>query len=176
MSIDESFADAMRKGIGAVVIMAGSGSDEEHVGKIRDACIEYGLTVDVRVKSAHKQPAELEMMIDNYNDVGGTYVIIAVAGGSDALSGTASNLANAPVISCPPDAKKYDFMTNPSCVMNPPGSSNGYVPRPENAARMAAQFYSGSNPEIRRKLESERNRKRESLKVDDTRLRKSYDG
>eukprot|EP00666_Eupelagonemidae_sp_cell4sb_P017931 gene17931-biopygen4662 len=47
-------------------------------------------------------------------------VIIGCAGGTDALSGTASFLSNWPVVSCPPDGD------NESCLRNPPGSSNAY--------------------------------------------------
>merc|ERR1711879_987033 len=68
--------------------------------------------------------------------------------GTDALSGTASYLANFPVVSCPPDGM------NKSCLTNPPGSSNAFVCKPANVAKFAAQMFSRSSAEVSAALDA----------------------
>ena len=67
-------------------------------------------------------------------------MLIAVAGGTDALSGTLSFHSLHPVVSCPPDPP------NESCLRNPPGSSNATVYSPRNAARFVAQLFAARDP------------------------------
>ena len=135
---------------GAAIIMAGSDSDKEHIEKIGKSLERYGIPYDVRICSAHKQPGKLESIIEQLNLTHGSAVIVAVAGGTDALSGTASYLALYPVVSCPPDAP------NDSCLRNPPGSSNAYIQNPNNVGRFVAQIYAGINPKVRELLEAEK--------------------
>ncbi|MEA2003706.1 MAG: AIR carboxylase family protein, partial [archaeon] len=89
-------------------------------------------------------------------------LIIAVAGGTDALSGIASFHSSNPVISCPPDKEEYE-----SCLKNPPGSSNALILRPANAARFTAQYFSFINKDIRKSFEKSKLSKISSLKEAD---------
>ena len=148
-----NFRESVEKGLGAVVILAGSGSDAAHVKKISDAIQKYGLPVEARVASAHKQSEEVLALINHYDSFKGPLAYLAVAGATDALSGTASWVTNRPVLSCPPDHP------NQSGLTNPPGSSNAYVGRVDNAARFVAQMFSDINPECRAVLEKERAKK-----------------
>ena len=136
MALDTVVEDAIRSNKGFVVIMAGSDSDAEHINKLSKELTKYQLPHQVRICSAHKEPGELTHIIKEYNAVPGALAYIAVAGGTDALSGTLSFNVPKPVISCPPDAP------NESCLTNPPGSSNAYIARPANAARFCAQLFS----------------------------------
>lgn len=145
--IDDQVREAIESRKGFVVIMAGSDSDLEHIGKITKELDDYEIPHETRIFSAHKQPGELEHVIGEYNAIPGKVAYIAVAGGVDALSGTLSYHALAPVISCPPDPR------NESCLDNPPGSSNAYVEKPANAARFAAQIFAEANPHVRNILE-----------------------
>ena len=162
--------------IGAVVIMMGSGSDDEvesgeefsHVEKIVKSFEYWGIPYDVRVGSAHKQQRFVEEIIIRYNQVGGSYTIVDIAGGTDALSGTAGWLAEGLVISCPPDALNY------SPLKNPPGSSNVYCKLPENVGRAIAQIYCGNNPRLRELLKDRRAEKEDSLVVADVRIMEKY--
>ena len=95
---------------------------------------------------------------------------IAVAGGTDALSGTASFHSLHPVISCPPDAP------NQSCWTNPPGSSNLYLARPEDVGRAVAQLFSHLNPNYREKLRLSVVAKKYELVNADLKLRQKYGG
>lgn len=155
------FRQDVEKGLGAVVILAGSGSDRAHVKTIYTALRNYGLPVEARVASAHKQPEKLASIIRGYDCYKGPLVYIAVAGGTDALSGTVSWETNRPVITCPPDNP------NQSGLTNPPGSSNAYVGRASNAARFAAQIFSYINPACAKALEDDRAKKMMGLQKDD---------
>ena len=118
-----------------VIIMAGSDSDMPHIEKIKNELDKYQIKSIIRICSAHKQPARCEQIINKYNGSLEPAVIIAVAGGTDALSGVASFHSIHPVISCPPNPENYH-----SCIHNPPGSSNSLIIRPANAARHSAQI------------------------------------
>ncbi len=151
MTIDDQFKEIMKSNTGCAVVMAGSDSDKTHIEKIVKSLREYDVPHKVRICSAHKQPGTLADTIEEYNKVGGSVAYIAIAGGTDALSGTASFHTLGPVISCPPDTKfadkeKYTNDFNESCLKNPPGSSNAYIARPENVGRFIAQMYAGVNP------------------------------
>lgn len=173
--IDDSFKERMQSGLGCAVIMAGSGSDdkpkgdkESHIEQIAEGLEKWGIPYQVRICSAHKQPGALAEMIGEYDAIKGSYVIIAVAGGTDALSGTASFHALAPVISCPPDAP------NETCLTNPPGSPNAYIARPSNVGKFVAQMYAGANPDLREKLIAANQKKIGSLVEADQTLMEKY--
>merc|ERR1712216_559615 len=85
--------------------------------------------------SAHKQPARLQSVITEYNKSARPILMVGCAGGTDALSGTASYLSKFPVVSCPPDGM------NNTCLTNPPGSSNAFIVKPANVGKFAAQVF-----------------------------------
>ena len=151
---------------GCAVIMAGSDSDESHIGEVVKSLQKYEVPYDVRIFSAHKQPGELERVIRDYNEVLGSIAYVAVAGGTDALSGTLSYHALGPVISCPPDG-----LENRTCLTNPPGSSNATIYRAANVGRFIAQIYSRVNPRFREILERENVAKINSLREADAKFR-----
>lgn len=142
------------------VIMAGSDSDNEHVDKIRAELTKYGIPSMVRISSAHKQGAECTELVKTFNKSVEPVLIIAVAGGTDALSGLASFHSIWPVISCPPDKKEYA-----SCIKNPPGSANALIVRPANVAKFAAQYFGYSNKDLHKKILAD-NEKKISLLVE----------
>lgn len=175
MPIQESFKKIIQSNMGCAVIMAGSGSDDDvkdgkpsHIGKIANSLEMFGVPYEVRICSAHKQPENLMEMIDEYNGIKGSVTYVAVAGGTDALSGTLSFHALGPVISCPPDAP------NQSCLTNPPGSSNAYVGDPKNVGRLVAQIYAGVNSGFRDKLIKSSDAKIGSLVNADTVIQEKY--
>jgi len=166
--IDEKFKKAMRSRTGCAVIVAGSDSDEAHIEKIIVSLQRYEIPYEVRICSAHKQPEELMNIVEEYNAVGGSLSYIAIAGGTDTLSGILSYHALGPVISCPPDSP------NQSCLTNPPGSSNAYIARPENAGKFIAQIYAGVNPRFKKLIEHNKAKRIEFLRKADSRLRKKF--
>ncbi len=167
-TITPIFREQVERGLGCVVILAGSGSDDPQIKKVADALLKYGVPYEVRIASAHKQGDRLREIVAEYDSLNGPLAYIAVAGGTDALSGTSSFISYRPTISCPPDAP------NMSCLTNPPGSSNLYITRPENAARAVAQIFSYANPAYRAALTTEIEKKRGSLVEDDTTMQIKY--
>lgn len=150
------------------VVIAGSDSDKNHIDEIVKSLNKYEISHEVRICSAHKQPEKLRSMIDEYNAVEGIIAYIAVAGGTDALSGTLSFHALSPVISCPPDS------INSSSLGNPSGSSNAYIARPGNVGRFIAQMYATINPRFKELLEEEKTKKINNLEAADAQFQKSY--
>lgn len=177
--IPKEFADIVRSNEGCAVIMAGSDSDDKppeedpkqpsHIEIIANSLEDFQVPYEVRIKSIHKQPGGTEETVKEYDSLGGSVTYIAVAGGTDALSGGVSyhSLSGA-VLSCPPDAP------NESCTRNPPGSCNAYVPRPENIGKIVAQIYAGVNPAFRGILSKANERKIGKLEEADVRIRAKY--
>ena len=120
-----------------VVILAGSDSDRPHIGKIAQSLKDAGIPFDVRICSAHKEGSRLQSILAEYE--GKRVAYFAVAGGTDALSGTVS-FHTGPVLSCPPDHP------NPSCMTNPSGSPNLYFPFPEHAGRATKILFNWEMP------------------------------
>jgi len=160
--VDRRFIDIMKSGEGCAVIMAGSGSDEDYIEKVRKSLSEYEIPYQVRICSAHKQPEKLMDIIRDYNKIGGSIAYVAIAGGTDALSGTLAYHAFSPVISCPPDKKGLE-----SALTNPPGSSNAVISNPRNIGKFIAQMFAGTNPKLKELLELENRKKIESLEEAD---------
>merc|ERR1719446_219746 len=131
-----------------VAIMAGSDSHMPHLENIQKELAKLKIPSAIRICSAHKQPGRLETIIGDYNKSVEPMLIVGCAGGTDALSGTASYLSKHPVISCPPDGM------NNTCLTNPPGSSNAFIVKPNNVAKFAAQFFSHACPEVKRALQA----------------------
>ena len=163
----ESLQESICSGRGGVLICAGSGSDAEHIQKLGKALQAYDIPFEVKICSAHKQPRELMDLIDKCNAMQGALAYIAVAGGTDALSGILSFHAVAPVISCPPDGP------NSSCLNNPSGSSNATIFSASNAARFVAQLFSYNNPTFRTKVLDQIAKKVKGLEESDREYRKA---
>ncbi len=166
--ITQEFKSIIRQNRGCAVVMAGSDSDRGHIDEIVKSLKKYEIRHEVRICSAHKQPDTLMDMIREYNEVEGLIAYVAVAGGTDALSGTLSYHALGPVISSPPDGQNW------SCLNNPPGSSNAYIARPANVGRFIAQVYAGINPRLRELLEEENEKKISSLEQADIEFHSDY--
>lgn len=149
------------------VIMAGSDSDMPHLETLKKELAKFKVPAHVRICSAHKQPSALESIINRYNKSIEPVLIVGCAGGTDALSGTASYLSNHPVVSCPPDGM------NNTCLTNPPGSSNAFICKPANVGKFAAQVFAHCCPEIRAALEASTKEKIVKLAKADAELQKA---
>ncbi len=167
--IDDKFKAIMQSNTGCAVIMAGSPSDRPHLDRVIKSLEKYEIPYQERICSAHKEPRRLQEIIDEYNQVSGLVTYIAVAGNTDALSGTLSFHASGLVISSPPDANQDldPNALNESCLMNPPGSPNVYVGRASNVGKAVAQVYAGVNPRFKELLKKYNDKKIESLREAD---------
>jgi len=149
---------------GFVIIAAGSDSDMPHLETLKKELGKFKVPAQIRICSAHKQPGRLEALIAKYNKATEPMLIVGCAGGTDALSGTASYLSRHPVISCPPDGM------NNTCLTNPPGSSNGYIMKPANVAKFAAQFFALQCPQVGTALDASITEKIRKLEQADEQL------
>jgi len=131
-----------------VVIAAGSDSDMPHLESLQTELGKFKIPSEIRICSAHKQPGRLEALIAEYNKSTGPVMMVGCAGGTDALSGTASYLAKFPVVSCPPDG------LNNTCLTNPPGSSNAFIVKPANVGKFAAQLFAHASKDISAALDA----------------------
>lgn len=161
MTTQETFRRYVESNKGCAVILAGSGSDKPHIEEIVASLTDYQIPHQVRIVSAHKQPEELMEIVREYDSWQGPLAYIAVAGGTDALSGMVSYHSSRPTISCPPDHP------NMSCLTNPPGSSNMYIGNPANVGKAVAQLFAHLNPEYRLVLEKKRVGKIAKLQMED---------
>jgi phosphoribosylaminoimidazole-succinocarboxamide synthase len=152
---------------GMAVIMAGSDSDMPHLETLQKELGKFKVPSHIRICSAHKQPAQLESIIKQYNKSIEPLLLVGCAGGTDALSGTASYLSVHPVISCPPDG-----IGNSTCLTNPPGSSNGTIIKASNVAKFAAQMLSTTCPDVRAALTASIQEKITKLEQADAELAK----
>jgi 5-(carboxyamino)imidazole ribonucleotide mutase len=168
LSAEAKFAEEARRGKGCAVILAGSDSDRPHVEKITESLEAFRIPYEVRICSAHKNPGRLLELIAEYEGLAAPLAYIAVAGGTDALSGTLSFHVLGPVISCPPDAP------NPSCLANPPGSSNATIYNPKNVGKFVAQMYAAFNAEYAEQLRRAREEKVAELEGKDREFRDRY--
>merc|ERR1712176_1190108 len=103
---------------------------------------KFKIESEIRICSAHKQPGRLQTWVAEYGKAQRPVMMVGCTGGTDALSGTASYLANFPVVSCPPDGM------NKSCLTNPPGSSNAFIMKASNVAKFAAQMFSRTSKDV----------------------------
>merc|ERR1712232_1180028 len=133
---------------GFVVIAAGSDSDMPHLENIKKELSKLKIPSQIRICSAHKQPGRLENVIAQYNKSTEPMMMVGCAGGTDALSGTASYSATFPVVSCPPDGM------NNTCLTIPPGSSNAFIVKPANVAKFAAQVFARHSQDVSSALEA----------------------
>merc|ERR1712203_765809 len=147
-----------------VLIAAGSDSDMPHLENLQKELTKFKIKSEIRICSAHKQPGRLQAVIAEYSNSKDPLMMVGCAGGTDALSGTASYLANFPVVSCPPDGM------NQTCLTNPPGSSNAFIVKPANIGKFAAQMFACRSKEITEALEANIHEKITKLEQADAKL------
>merc|ERR1711966_409752 len=144
--------------------MAGSDSDMPHPETLQKELAKFKIPSQIRICSAHKQPSALEAVLKYYDKSVEQMMIVGCAGGTDALSGTASYLSRHPVVSCPPDGM------NNTCLTNPPGSSNAFILKPANVAKFAAQLFANSCPSVAGSLAASIAEKVEKLEKADAKV------
>merc|ERR1711904_390573 len=146
------------------VIAAGSDSDMPHLEGLKKEMGKFKIDAEIRICSAHKQPGRLQSVISEYNKSERPVMMVGCAGGTDALSGTASYLSTFPVVSCPPDGM------NNTCLTNPPGSSNAFIVKPANIAKFAAQLFARRSKDVSSALDANIAEKITKLEAADAKL------
>lgn len=132
----------------AIVVLCGSGADEDHANAIITAAAKLGLDGCVRIASAHRTPAHALAVLEEVNTRSRTKptVLITVAGRSNALSGFCDPQTRAPVIACPPPGDFPDDVW--SSLRMPAGVAPVVTLEPLNAALAAAKILSLAEPRV----------------------------
>lgn len=148
-----------------VAIMMGSKNDLETMKPAADVLKKLGLTVTVRVLSAHRTPEQASTFVREAT-AGGTKVFICGAGGAAHLAGAVAAHTVRPVIGVPINASALNGLDALlSTVMMPPGMpvATVAVGGAENAGLLAAQIIGASNPDVAKRVEAERETRRKKV-------------
>ena len=121
-----------------VAILSGSASDAAIVEKAAAVLEEHGISYEVRVISAHRDPD----VLDEYVKKSDCRVFIAIAGLSAALPGVVSSKTERPVIGVPVSGKLMGLDALLSIVQMPKGVPVACVgiDNGENAALLACRI------------------------------------
>ncbi len=123
---------------GFVAVVMGSAADLEFGRRVAAALEPYGVAVDLRVASAHKNGEDVVAMAREYNEAIEPGAVIAVAGRSNGLGGAlAANLA-LPVINCPPFKDLADYQVNIHSSLQMPSHTPALTILSPEAAALAA--------------------------------------
>lgn len=135
------------------IVLMGSAADREHASKITGRLDELGVEHVVRIGSAHKVPAHVLQMVQEYEADPRPKVWITIAGRSNALSAFVEAAVSAPVISCPPLSMPEDVW---SSLRMPADVAPLVVLEPANAALAAAKILGLADPSITARVNDHR--------------------
>ncbi|MEX2721637.1 MAG: 5-(carboxyamino)imidazole ribonucleotide mutase [Candidatus Wukongarchaeota archaeon] len=144
--------EVKKEGLGPdVAVVSGSKSDEKIVGDVVKQLEVLGISYEVVVLSAHREPEKLEEFISKTS----AKVFIAIAGLSAALPGFIASRTVRPVIGVPVSAKLGGLDALLSTVQMPKGVPVGCVgiDNGVNAALLAAKILALNDEKLRQKLE-----------------------
>ncbi len=159
-----------------VGIVMGSRSDLPVVEKAIRVLQEYGVTFEVRVLSAHRCPDEARAFAASARS-GGFSVLIAAAGMAAHLAGALAANTTLPVIGLPLRAAGSDGTDALlSTVMMPSGIpvATVAIDGAKNAALLALEIMSVSDPELAARLEAARRADTEKTLAADREVRELY--
>jgi phosphoribosylaminoimidazole carboxylase PurE protein len=159
----------MNEKICDVAILMGSKSDLPVMKPAADILRELGLTVCVRVLSAHRTPEQTAAFVREAT-AGGTKVFICGAGGAAHLAGAVAAHTTRPVIGIPIASSSLQGMDALlSTAMMPPGIPVATVAigGAENAGLLAAQILALADGKLAERVTAERQaRMRKVLEAD----------
>jgi 5-(carboxyamino)imidazole ribonucleotide mutase len=158
---------------GRVVIILGSGSDEDFAKQIWSTLEKYNVAYDKRVISAHKRPGALLDLLKENEKSSDDIVYITVAGRSNALSAVVDCNTRYAVIACPPYSEKFGGMDIYSSLRMPGGATPLVVLEPENAALAAVKILSYGDSALRSRISEAQKAMVDKNTADDEKIRKS---
>jgi phosphoribosylaminoimidazole-succinocarboxamide synthase len=135
------YANLVRAGIirdGYVAVFMGSPVDLPHCQKLKEAILHFGVAVDLRVVSAHKNGEDIAALAEEYNLAVEPGAAIAVAGLSNGLGGALAANLGLPVINCPPFKDQTDFLVNINSSLAMPSKVAAATVVGADAAALAA--------------------------------------
>lgn len=141
-----------------VAIVMGSDSDLPVVQKAFEVLEELEIGFEVFVYSAHRTPAEAKALSENARE-NGFAAIIAAAGKAAHLAGALAANTTLPVIGIPVKSSTFDGMDALLSTVQMPGGipvATVAVDGSENAALLAAEIISVSEPSVAERLDARR--------------------
>jgi 5-(carboxyamino)imidazole ribonucleotide mutase len=159
-----------------VAILMGSKSDLETMKPAAEICRKLGISVAVRVLSAHRTPEQAAAFVRE-STAGGTKVFIAGAGGAAHLAGAVAAQTTCPVIGVPiANGSLQGFDSLLSTVQMPPGMpvATVAVGGSENAGLLAAQIIALGDPALATRVAAEREARRAKVLDGDAEVRKLF--
>ena len=157
-----------------VGIVMGSDSDLQVMAKAADMLEELGISYEIRIISAHREPDVLIEWTESAQERG-IKVIIAGAGMAAALPGMCAALFALPVIGVPLSGKNLDGMDAVFSIMQmPPGVpvATVAIDGAKNAAILAAKILAVSDTELLKKLKNYSREQKEQVIAKDAKLQK----
>ena len=155
-----------------VGIVMGSDSDLKVMSKAADMLEELGISYEMNIISAHREPDELIIWARGAVDYG-MKVMIAGAGMAAALPGMCAALTPLPVIGVPLAGSKLDGMDAVFSIMQmPPGVpvATVAIDGAKNAAILAAKILATSDDALLEKLVNYTKEMKEQVEDKNTRL------
>jgi len=133
-----------------VAVISGSTSDKEVVDSVVKTLNEFGVKLDVKVISAHRNPEGLRRYVQSSD----AEVFIAVAGMAAHLPGVIASLTTKPVIGVPVSAKLGGLDALLSIVEMPLGIpvAGVAIDGGKNAAILAVEILALKDLDLRKKL------------------------
>jgi 5-(carboxyamino)imidazole ribonucleotide mutase len=134
----------------AVGIIMGSDSDWPTMRAAGEACVEFGITYEARVISAHRTPRDLESYASTAHERG-LRVIIAGAGGAAHLPGVAAAFTPLPVIGVPIESKALKGLDSLLSIVQMPSGipvATVAIGGARNAGLLAVQILAVGDPAL----------------------------
>ena len=159
-----------------IAIIMGSDSDLPVVEKAAQTLSEYGVPFEMRIMSAHRTPDVVREFIGTARE-NGFGAVIAAAGKAAHLAGAAAANTTLPVIGIPIKSSTLDGLDALlSTVQMPSGMpvATVAIDGAQNAALLAIQMLSITEPELARKLSDARAKAAEEICAKDAELAAKY--
>ena len=159
-----------------VAVLTGSKSDLEVMKPAAQVCRKLGLSVDVRVLSAHRTPEQTAAYVRDTAKAG-TKVFICGAGGAAHLAGAVAAHTTHPVIGVPIASGSLQGMDALlSTAMMPPGIPVATVAigGAENAGLLAAQIIALGDPALAKAVAAEREARLQKVLEADAEVRDKW--
>ena len=150
-----------------VAVVMGSDSDLETLKPAIEILEEFGVTVEVRILSAHRTPMEM-VQFGKEAQSKGIKVIIAGAGGAAHLPGMTASISNIPVLGVPIESRKLKGLDSLlSIAQMPAGVPVGSLAVGEagaiNAALLAVSILGIEDSSLQKKYKSWRSKQTSSV-------------
>jgi 5-(carboxyamino)imidazole ribonucleotide mutase len=156
-----------------VGVIMGSDSDLATMQGALDALTELGIAHEVRIVSAHRTP---DVMYEYAQSAAGRglRVIIAGAGGAAHLPGMTASLTSLPVIGVPVPQAQLDGLDGLLSIVQMPDGipvATVGVGKARNAGLLAARILGASDPELRARIDAQREAMATTVRAKDAKLR-----